>query len=146
MGFAADLNKMCARAGDKAELVVRRTALELQSGMVEKSAVGDPSGWKGPAPEGYTGGRFKGNWQVGIGVINTVTDSPLDKGGESTIARAKIALENWKPGQTIYLSNSLPYGRRLEYEGWSAQCPAGMVRLTVQAYSDAVKKAVESIK
>lgn len=146
MGFAENLNKMCVRAQDRAGDVVRSTALALQSGMIEKSAVGDPSGWKDPAPEGYTGGRFKGNWQVGVGAINTATDSPLDKSGEVTIARAKIALAGWKPGQTIYLSNSLPYGKRLEFDGWSAQSPGGMVRLTVQNYGQALAKAVESIK
>ena len=57
MGFAADLNKLCERAGEKAALVVRRAALELQSGMIERSPVDT--------------GRFKGNWQCGIGTIWT---------------------------------------------------------------------------
>ena len=131
MGFAADLNKLCERAGDKAALVVRRAALELQSGMIERSPVDT--------------GRFKGNWQVGIGSINTDASSGEDKSGSGPLGRTAVALETWKPGQTIWLTNSLPYARRLE-EGWSQQAPTGVVRLTVQAYSDAVKKAVESIK
>lgn len=130
MGFAEDLRKLCDRAGDKAEMVVRKTALELQSGMVEKSPVDT--------------GRFKGNWNCGIGVMNTATDSGEDKTGAGAVGRTQTVLDGWKPGQTIWLTNNLPYARRLEY-GWSDQAPGGMVRLTVQDYSQALKRAVESI-
>lgn len=131
MGFADGLNKMCARAGDKAQEVVRKTALELQAGMVEKSPVDT--------------GRFKGNWQASIGVVNTATDGGEDKSGAAALGRTQAVLATWKPGQKIWLTNSLPYAKRLEY-GWSDQAPGGMVRLTVQAYGDALAKAVESIK
>jgi hypothetical protein len=131
MGFAEDLRRLCDRAGDKAELVVRKTALELQSGMVERSPVDT--------------GRFKGNWACGIGTINTDTSQGEDKSGQGALGRTATTLQGWKPGQTIVLSNSLPYARRLE-NGWSDQAPGGMVRLTVQAYAQALKAAVESIK
>ena len=131
MGFAENLNKLCASAGEKAEMVVRRTALDLQSQMIERSPVGT--------------GRFRGNWQVGIGAMNTDTGSGEDKIGSSAIGRAKTVLDGWKPGQTIILSNSLPYARRLE-DGWSQQAPSGMVKLTIQAYGDALQKAVESMR
>ena len=128
MGFAADLNKLCKRAGDKAELVVRKTALELQSGMIERSPVDS--------------GRFKSNWTCGVGAVNTDTSAAP---GTDAEGRTRTVLEGWKPGQTIFLTNSLPYARRLE-NGWSKQSPNGMVRLTVQAYAQALKTAVESIK
>ena len=125
--FAALLNK----AGDKAELVVRNAALELQSGMVAMAVVDT--------------GRFKGNFQCGVGAVNTTTDSPPDKDGGATIGRTQAVLEGWKVGQTIWLTNSLPYARRLEY-GHSMQMPNGCVRLTVQNYSAALAKAVASVK
>ena len=131
MSFAENLNKLCARAGEKAEMVVRRAALELQSGMIDGSPVDT--------------GRFKGNFQCGLGVIDPTTTSPPDKSGQGTLARTAATLEGWKPGQTIWLTNSLPYARRLE-NGWSQQAPAGMVRLTVQRYGDAVAKAVARLK
>ncbi len=131
MGFAADLNKLCKRAGDKAEMVVRKTALELQGGMIEKSPVDT--------------GRFKGNWQCGIGAMNTDTSAAPEKSGSSALGRTETTLQGWKPGQTIWLTNSLVYARRLE-AGWSQQAPTGVVRLTVQAYAQALKTAVESIK
>lgn len=128
MGFAADLNKLCKRAGDKAEMVVRKTALELQSGMIERSPVDT--------------GRFKSNFQCGIGAINADTSAAP---GSDAEGRTNTVLQGWKQGQTIWLTNSLPYAKRLE-DGWSKQAPAGMVRLTVQNYSQALAKAVRSIK
>lgn len=128
MGFASDLGKLCAKAGDKAEQVVRKTAIELQGGMIERSPVDT--------------GRFKSNWQVGVGAINRATgDAP----GSDAKGRTGLAIATWKPGQTIYLTNSLPYANRLE-NGYSKQSPAGMVRLTVQEYGEYLKKAARSIK
>lgn len=131
MGFAEDLRKLCERSVDKAELVVRKTALELQTGMVQKSPVDT--------------GRFRANWACGIGVINTSTAAAPDKTGQGAIVKTAVDLGAWKPGMTIWLTNSLPYASRLE-TGYSKQAPSGMVALTVQAYGDALKRAVESIK
>ena len=131
MGFAANLNKLCERAKDKAHVVVRKTAFELQGMMIDMSPVDT--------------GRFRGNWQVGLGAINQSTSAALDPSGEATKGRAQAALQGWKPGQTIYLSNSLPYALRLE-RGWSQQAPSGVVRLTVQRYGDALAEAVKGLK
>lgn len=159
--FKANFAKLLANAGKKAELVVRQTAVALQSGMVDKAPVGDPSQWLSlrpfsdiatqkqgtmlKAPEGYVGGRFKNNFQCGISSINTDTSAEPDKSGDGSISRTLAALESWKVGQTIYMTNSLPYSKRLEY-GWSQQAPAGMVRLTVQDYSRTLRQIVAGIK
>ena len=156
--FKADFAKLLAKAGDKAALVVRKTALELQSMMVESSPVGNPTLWLSlrpntnlktgrvqtelKPPAGYVGGRFKANWQPGVGAINQDTSSAI---GDDANERTRIALESWKPGQTIYLTNSMDYSRELE-RGHSTQAPYGMVRLAVQRYSEAVAKAAAQIK
>lgn len=129
--FKRDFAALLKKAGDKAEMVVRKTALELQSSMIEMSPVDT--------------GRFKGNWQCGVGSVNTATDAPEDTSGAAAIGRTQTVLEGWKAGQTIALTNSLPYARRLEH-GWSKQAPAGFVRLTVQNYGAALAKAVASIQ
>lgn len=85
-------------------------------------------------------GRFKNNWQCGIGAINRETAS-----NDDAIGRTAAILPAWTPGQTIMLTNSLPYSYRLEH-GWSKQAPSGMVRLTVQNYSRALAKAVSELK
>lgn len=147
MGFAENLNKICARAGDKAQTVVRKTALELQGLMIERTPVDS--------------GRAKGSWQAGVGVVNTAEGS-ADSTGASSLGRSQTVLDTWKPGQKIYLTLSLPYAKVMEYGqygnppgsangpktigGYSRQAPAGMVRLAVQSYSEALSKAVASLK
>lgn len=126
--FKADFAKLLKKAGDKADLVVRKTALELQKSMIQMSPVDT--------------GRFKGNWQCGIGAINATN---TDAANSDALGRTGAVLEGWKAGQTIWLTNSMVYANRLEY-GWSKQAPGGVVRLTVQDFSAKVKTAVESIK
>lgn len=137
--FAALLKK----AGDKASLVVRKTALELQSQMIEMTPVDS--------------GRLKSNFQAGVGAVNTDTSAGA---GSDAKGRTATVLEGWKVGQTIFLTNSMPYARTVEMGlfgkppgsangpktsgGYSTQAPAGMVRLTVQNYSAALAKAVAS--
>lgn len=126
--FKTDFAKILAKAGAKAELVTRRAAVELQSMMIERSAVDT--------------GRFKSNWQAGLGAVNIDTSATA---GSDSKGRTISVLEGWKPGQTIFLSNSLPYAKRLE-NGWSQQAPYGIVRLSVQLFSQAVAKAASEIK
>lgn len=127
-GFKADFAKLLAKAGDKADLVVRRTALELQSMMIERSPVDT--------------GRFRSNWNASVGAADTSTSAAA---GSDAKGRSAAVLEGWKAGQTIMLTNSLPYAKRLE-NGWSQQAPYGFVRLSVQLYSQALSKAVSEIK
>jgi hypothetical protein len=84
-------------------------------------------------------GRARSNWQPSIGSPATGTFDTLDKDGNATIAKAKAILATANAGDTIYLSNNLPYIRRLE-EGYSQQAPAGMVALTVQEFAAIVKR------
>ena len=131
MGFAEDLKKICDRAGDKAELVVRRAALDIGGQLVDRSPVDT--------------GRFKNNWQTGIGGIDKSTSAAADLGGVGAMARLAAQVAAWKPGQSIFVSNSLPYAYRLE-TGWSKQAPSGIVRLTVQNFEQAVAKAAKGMK
>ena len=140
--FKTDFAKLLAGAGKDAQTVVRLAALELQTMMIESSPVDT--------------GRFKGNWQAGLGSINTTTGSsedktPLGQSDESNVDRSRKFLLNYKIGQTIFLSNSMPYASVLEYgrangKPGSIQAPGGMVRLAVQNYSQAVAKAVSELK
>lgn len=79
------------------------------------------------------------NWVVTLGRKNSGTIKPHFPGisGSSyrasaaeTIARAKLAIQSKKPGQVIWITNNLPYIRRLN-EGYSAQQPAGFVERAI---------------
>lgn len=131
MGFAEDLRAMCGRAGDKAELVVRGAALELGGQMVDRSPVDT--------------GRFKNNWVTATGAPDASHSADPDVSGARSRAMLNEKIAAWKPGQTIWILNSLPYAKRLEY-GWSQQAPGGMVRLAVQNYSQAIKKVADQVR
>lgn len=47
-----------------------------------------------------------------------------------TLNNAKLVLRNKKPGQAIFITNNLPYIRRLN-NGYSGQAPAGFVERAV---------------
>lgn len=122
------------KSKDKLGIAIRRFILEANNRMIMRSPVGNPDLWSSPAPSGYVGGTFKGNWMVGDGYINATYDEdkkskkPFNERDPYNDAMGKSIKVN---GQTIYITNSLPYSRRLEYDEWSKQAPMGMVRVTI---------------
>lgn len=132
MGFAADLARLCEAAGDKVELVVRKAALDLGGQLLDRSPVDT--------------GRFKNNWATSVNSMSTATGAGADASAAAARTMLQAQVAEWKPGQTIWITNSLPYAYRLEYDGWSKQAPGGMVRLAVQDYAQAVAKAARELK
>jgi hypothetical protein len=91
------------------------------------------------APPGYVGGRFRANWNVSYGAPDFSTTESTQKERVFEEARKAMTLP---VGGLVYLSNGLPYGPRLEYEGWSKQAPSGMIRVSALEFQDYVKKAL----
>ncbi len=80
---------------------------------------------KSPVDEG----TFRGNWNVGLDNTDLSTDEEKqDKSGSSTISEGGAIIGRFKNGQSINISNNLPYGNRLEF-GWSPISQA-MIRRT----------------
>jgi hypothetical protein len=94
------------------------------------------------APKGYVGGRLRANWTVSVGVANRAVWNKVDPSGEATIARGFATIGAADVSKDIYIMNSLPYVRPIEYDGHSKQAPAGMVRVTVTEFQTFVNKAV----
>lgn len=90
-------------------------------------------------------GRFRANWQVSIGDVPEGTLLLEDKTGTATIARVHAEAMNLQAGDTITLTNNLPYAGKLE-EGYSQQAPEGMVELTVQDFPDIVNRIANRMK
>ena len=124
--FKAGFQRLLAKVGDRAEDTVRVFALQIGNELIRRSPVDT--------------GRFRGNWQIGLNNIEHNTSSSPDKDGGTATARLSARLASWKAGETINITNSLPYARRLEY-GWSQQAPQGMVRLTVVDFQNYVRGA-----
>lgn len=90
------------------------------------------------AGKGYVGGRFKANWNVSFGAADTTTTTSTDVSRGNAEAEKALTLPL---GGVMYISNGLPYARRLEYEGWSTQAPAGMVRVSAINFAQYVRDA-----
>ena len=95
---------------------------------------------RGWAAKNYTGGRFRGNWQVtfdrpAVGAIDRV-----DKAGTATLAAGREVLAHYDSGEygSIWFTNNVPYAQRLEY-GWSKQAPAGIVLVVAAEIISKVK-------
>ena len=138
------------RWADKKKLdidkVARAFVIQVSTSIILKTPVGNPDLWKSPAPPGYVGGRARNNWFATIGALSSDTTKNKAKSGQAAINKTKSAAKQLKAGNVFYLTNNLPYIRRLEYEGWSTQAAAGMVRVSVSEAEQALITAINSIK
>ncbi len=97
------------------------------------------------APAGYVGGRFRGNWQVGIDSTPEGETDRIDKNGNATKAMGNLVLSSFRVGmQEIYFVNNVPYAYPLEF-GHSSQAPNGMVRITAQEFGRFVDEAAREL-
>jgi hypothetical protein len=129
--------------------------MELEIAEVARKATKDvftSVNYKSPVDTG----RFRGNWNVSYAAPDlTVTDNTDTSRAEREIAK----VDTLPVGGIIYLCNSLPYARTLEYGlypnppksptgktqgGYSRQAPQGMVRITALEFNDYVQKALRS--
>ncbi|HFQ7883715.1 TPA: hypothetical protein ACHS9P_000053 [Enterobacter roggenkampii] len=97
------------------------------------------------APPGYTGGSFRGNWQVSFDAPTTDETGRVDKTGNLTKAAGNYTLSLFKVGmKAIYFCNNVPYAYRLEM-GHSSQAPGGMVRITAAEFQRFFEEAVREV-
>ncbi|OCG46001.1 hypothetical protein A9G28_11010 [Gilliamella sp. Fer1-1] len=127
--FISSINAFVDKAKAKNELVVKKASLEILQDIIRMSPVGQPELWQGYAPKGYTGGRFRGNWQVTFDIPATNELDRIDPSGMDTLKDGIEQIGRYTGGvQSIYFTNNLPYSVRLEF-GHSKQAPNGMVRV-----------------
>lgn len=138
--FSQQVAIFAKKAQDRAQQTVRNTAKGMLTEIVMASPVGDPELWKSPPPPGYIGGQFRGNWQVSINATHSGIVDNIDPAGTSTIAAGRSVIVTARLGDTILITNNLPYARRIEY-GWSRQAPAGVVRVTAARFNEIVRAA-----
>ncbi len=87
-------------------------------------------------------GRFRNNWNTSLNKPNYSTTLETDQSGQKAKDGILSVIQGAKVEDDIYLSNGLPYAKRLE-NGWSRQAPTGMVRINVARFSSAMKQAVQ---
>lgn len=123
----AEIGEIVERnAGD----VLRGTALVVDQVLVTETPV--------------LTGRARSGWHVGIGTepsfVPQGEPSSPEAGQSSALKQAENTINRWKTGgPEIYISNGLPYIRRLN-DGYSAQAPTGMVEHALQAGEEFANK------
>ena len=148
MSFGDDLRKVCERAKSTTSAVVRSVVLLTAKEMKERTPV---------AAKG--GGRLRANLVCGIGQINTYNQAAP---GSDPIPRIESSLAQWKAGDTIYLTNSVPYAIVVEYGlygkppgsangpktvgGFSSQSIGGFARLSAQNVKEHFRREVAGLK
>ncbi len=128
--FAADVQAWADKAGKGYEQMARAVLLQATAQIIERTPV--------------KSGRARGNWQATTGSPATGVTDAEDKDGSTTQAAAGETIQD-AIGSEFYLTNNLPYIRRLEFEGWSQQAPAGMVRITLQNVEQGIKRAIAEL-
>lgn len=127
MANVSSLVAYAARQGVRADTVIRKAIGETSKRVILRTPVDT--------------GRARANWQATIGApasgeVNAV-------GAQAAIAQAESAAAQ-APGQVFWLVNNLPYINRLEFEGWSRQAPAGMLRVSVAEFQAQIERAIRS--
>ena len=139
-------NQFSAKTSKAFDQLVRKTLIDLDRKLDERSPVGDTSYWKSAPPVGYVGGRFRGNWQYGFGSRPSGELDVTDKTGSATTTRINAGIEAAPTIGVHFLTNNVPYAQRIE-KGWSRQAPAGVVGLAVLDFEGIVSRvAVEVSK
>lgn len=84
-------------------------------------------------PDGYVGGRARGNWQCSLDNPVTNEIDRIDPSGSAAMAEVANTVQ---AGRVNYLSNNVKYIRRLEYDvpPHSSQAPNGMVRISLRRF------------
>lgn len=145
MSFDLDLKKFVEKAGARADEAVGQIVLGIHTRLDARSPVGDAKYWQSPPPKGYVGGRFRANWQLGIGGIPGGQIATPDPSGSTVRARIAQAIPEEAAGNVYYITNNVPYALRIE-NGWSRQAPNGVVGLTMVEVQSIVDEAVSVAK
>lgn len=144
--FNLDLAKIVEKAKGNGVKIVKATVFELQN----KAIGGTPSDL----------GAARNRWAVGLNVVDDA-----QYGDDSTGGQAKVRnigrMSQFQVGDTVWLTNNLPYIRALEYglygnpegsangpktiAGFSIQAPGGWIRIAhkdIQTELPRIAKAV----
>lgn len=130
-GSVADRAK--ALVAERIDEVMRGTALELQSRIMQRTPVDT--------------GRARANWNATTGSANTTTDlgaTEADVPAKQQEGSELIRVTGFANGEHLFLANGLPYIESLE-NGSSAQAPSGMVALTIEELTPVVEQLAREV-
>lgn len=137
LSFQRDITRFAEKTGVRGVTLQRNLAMQAFTGVMRKSPV--------------KSGRFRGNWRVGINLVdltenwaykNKSAQGSVDPKGFGT---GKNAILGAKWGDSIYITNNLIYGPKLESGTWSKQAPNGMLKITFAEVVAGLDRAVRAL-
>lgn len=139
--FTLDLTRFVKKYKANINVVVQKVTLDAFNHVIMRT----------PVDTGVARGAWQVSWnQISTGNVEIFDNkSPVNqKGLGKSIAKDNASWEVLKTsiGGTVYLLNNMPYIRRLEYDSWSDQAPAGMVRVTITEFQNFAVKAAKDIR
>lgn len=138
--FTLQLQQFADRTKEKADDLVGLVVVKIAERLDMRSPVGDATYWKNKPPKGYVGGRFRGNWQLGVASVPAGETGRVDPSGSATLGSIIAEIPEDAAGRVFYLANNVPYAQRIE-DGWSRQAPTGLVALTAMEFQSIVSEA-----
>lgn len=131
MSWSKDLKNIIIKNEKLTEKQLRAGMFDAANTIILGSPVGNPSTWKNPdsAPDYYRAGSYRSAHRISINKI-TRDDNGIESQG-STMMRLDGELARFKIGETLFMTNPLPYAIPLEY-GHSSQAPDGIYRPAVR--------------
>lgn len=129
--FTQDLTNFVAKTKVNGALVVKKLAFDAFAGVLRRSPVDT--------------GRFRGSWRIAVdqtdlSVAPADPKVPAPDGG--ALANAKLGGVKW--GQSVMISNNLPYGPALE-NGHSGQAPQGVLKITFAEVIGGFARVVQKV-
>jgi hypothetical protein len=126
--FTADLNRFKGKFVNRATIAHHAVVLEMATRIINRMPVDT--------------GRARANVTVsGGGGADLTNDYSPDVGGEVTITRVTGVVAGTASGETLVISNNVPYILALEF-GHSQQAPNGMFAITVAEFSSILTDSV----
>lgn len=118
MSLASDLKKIAARRKEDLGEIAQAVTIRVGNQIVLQS----------PVDEGF----FINNWNSAIGDISYNINAEENKNGVRSLSGIAKTFSVFGTGKVGYLTNSMPYAMRIEYDGWSQKAPSGVVRVNVK--------------
>ena len=141
MSFESDIIRFTNKTEAEADKIRRAVITKLFSSVIDDSPVDT--------------GRLRANWQTSVGKPKNDTLSGKDKNGGRS--KARILSNLGKFGDSVHLTNNLPYAKVAEYGNWngptdkvtssgySRKSPRGMLRKNAMRFQLILKKLARKI-
>jgi hypothetical protein len=142
MSFGDDLKRFRQKAGLNIVDLKRAVGIKLFGAIV----LDTPVGTSDPARQ-YVGGRLRANWQVSNGGDNLSQINRVDPTGAGVMAKIELVAGQANASQDLVFFNNLPYGPRIEFDGWShTKAPKGMVRKNVVRFQRLISQEARRLR